>query len=109
MASIHFIITISGNCEVMVGGEGGVTVTFERGDALIISAGVAHKKEVATANFQCIGSYPELTQYNMCYGKAHEYLEAVEKIKLVPLPKSDPIYGSKGPLLSFWKEEPHIS
>jgi uncharacterized protein YjlB len=32
-------------------------------------------------------------------------LEALERIRKVPLPVTDPVYGVRGPLLDYWKCE----
>ena len=41
-------------------------------------------------NFQCIGAYPFEVEYDMRYGTAEEYPEALDSIKQVGLPKKDP-------------------
>lgn len=96
---------IEGSCTLMLGGEKGVKQKIERGDVIILPAGVAHINIESTDNFTCVGAYPKGMDYDMNYGKPEERPKADENIRNVPLPDSDPIFGTEGPLMEHWKKK----
>ena len=54
--------------------------------------------------FEMVGAYPAGCNWDMNYGKSQEEKQKAEaNIKKVGVPKQDPVYGSKGPLLEHWK------
>lgn len=93
---------ISGSARVQFGGPSGVTLLLNEGDAVIIPAGVAHKALDVYDDFSCIGAYPEGHNYDMNYGHEDEFEKAMKRIKSLPLPQTDPVYGKGGPLISNW-------
>jgi uncharacterized protein YjlB len=102
-STTHEVLGIlSGQCTVQLGGDSGVTITVMAGDVVIIPAGVAHKNLESSNDFVCVGAYPNGRSYDMNYGKADERARAVENIRKVPLPATDPVYGKQGPLFTHW-------
>jgi uncharacterized protein YjlB len=99
------LVAIKGSAQVQFGGPNGITLTIEKGDVVIIPAGVAHKKIDDTDGFTCVGAYPEGQRNDMNYGKGGERPVTDQNIKKVPLPENDPIYGSDGPLIKNWFSE----
>ena len=93
-----------GSAEVQLGGEGGITVSLQRGDVVIIPAGVAHKRLSSTSGFAVAGAYPRAQRPDMCYGRPEERPGADESIARVALPERDPVYGDRGPLIEHWHE-----
>jgi len=91
-----------GKADVQFGGEHGVCIELDKGDVVIIPAGVAHKKLNSTDDFTVVGAYPNGSDYDIKYGKAEERPEADETIAKVKNPDSDPVYGSKGHLFECW-------
>ncbi|PST84855.1 hypothetical protein C7T94_01650 [Pedobacter yulinensis] len=91
-----------GRAEVQFGGDHGVCIELNRGDAVVIPAGVAHKCLKSSDDFLCVGAYPNGRDFDMKYGKEEERPEADEQIAAVPLPDNDPVYGSKGHLHDCW-------
>jgi uncharacterized protein YjlB len=91
-----------GSAMVQFGGDNGVVVELEAGDLVVIPAGVAHKNLGAPQEFGVVGAYPQGQDWDMNYGKPGERPKADENISKVPLPKTDPVYGSAGPLLGLW-------
>ncbi|KAI1741059.1 RmlC-like cupin domain-containing protein [Xylaria scruposa] len=76
-----------------------VTCNIEKGDLVIIPAGVAHRLQaVLEGDFEMVGSYPKGYNWDMCYGIQDEEGK-IEKIKELPWFKRDPVYGDKGPTL----------
>lgn len=101
----HEVLGIyQGEARVQLGGPEGVIITVLAGDAIVIPAGVAHKNLGASDDFACVGAYPPGQDPDMNYGKAGERPKADENIAQVPLPYTDPIYGSDGPLIKHWKK-----
>lgn len=96
------LVVMKGTARVQFGGPNGITLAVERGDVIIIPAGVAHKKIEDADGFTCVGAYPEGQYYDMNYGKHGERPGVDKNIKRVPLPENDPAYGRGGPLAKNW-------
>ena len=94
----------SGRASVQFGGPSGRVIEVASGDAVVIPAGVAHKRISATPDFRVVGAYPEGMPYDMCYGKPQERPEADRRIAAVPLPAADPGSGPGGPLPGLWQD-----
>jgi uncharacterized protein YjlB len=92
-----------GSAQVQLGGEPGILYSLSVGDVVLIPAGTGHKNLHASDDFAVVGGYPQGQKWDMCYGKPGERPRADENIALVPLPRTDPIYGTEGPVLDFWK------
>ena len=105
-STAHEVLGVySGAAEVQLGGEDGVVVSIERGDVVIIPAGVAHKNLGAAGDFRVVGAYPRGQRPDMQYGKADERPFADRNIARVPLPANDPIFGACGPLIERWRTQ----
>ncbi|MCY7919871.1 cupin domain-containing protein [Bacillus vallismortis] len=96
------LIAVQGEAVIQFGGEKGVAIPFKSGDAVVIPAGVGHKKQSASGDFTVIGAYPGGVQYDMKMGEPSERKEAMKQIKQVALPANDPITGKRAPLLEIW-------
>jgi uncharacterized protein YjlB len=94
-----------GKVRVQLGGEDGTTVTFEKGDVLIIPAGVAHKNLDDENDIACVGAYPDGKSYDMNYGKTGERPLTDMNIEKVPIPEKDPVLGFKGGIEKYWREQ----
>ena len=103
--SHEVLIILKGSARVQFGGPHGITLSVEKGDVVIIPAGVAHKNVDDADDFTCMGAYPEGQQYDMNYGKPGERPKADENIRNVPFPENDPLYGTDGPLNKNWLGE----
>lgn len=100
----HEVLGIAtGTCSVQIGGDHGPIFEIKQGDAIIIPAGVSHKKISCSDDFTCVGAYSIDTKYDMNYGNENEMINALKKIQALPLPTTDPIFGKNGPLLQYWK------
>lgn len=99
----HEVLGIyAGKATVQLGGPRGISTEANPGDVIVIPAGVSHKNLGSSADFACVGAYPEGMSYDMNYGKAGERPETDKNIANVDLPSFDPVYGAEGPLLEFW-------
>jgi uncharacterized protein YjlB len=85
------------------GGEtnpGRLEVSVEKGDVIIIPAGVGHRlQDDFGSGFEMVGSYPKGRSWDMCYGKAGEE-DKVKRINELGWFESDPLYGDNGPTLT---------
>ena len=101
----EILVVLKGSARVQFGGPNGITLAIEKGDAVVIPAGVAHKKIEDADGFSCLGAYPDGQQYDMQYGKKGERPQTDENVRQVPLPANDPLYGNDGPLVKNWFSE----
>ncbi|MDB5199577.1 MAG: cupin protein [Chitinophagaceae bacterium] len=92
-----------GNTTVELGGAKGITLPIEKGDVIIIPAGVAHRNVTPESNFKCVGAYPGGSDYDIKKGEAGDRPEADKNIKKVPLPENDPVYNTNSPLKNNWR------
>lgn len=103
-SSTHEVIGVfCGNTEVQLGGHEGICVDLNRGDVVVIPAGVAHKCLTNTHDFTCLGAYPEGSIYDLNIGEPGERPKADHNIANVAVPKTDPLYGASGPVTEQWK------
>jgi uncharacterized protein YjlB len=92
-----------GHTKLQLGGPYGPQILIERGDVLVIPAGVAHKNLGAENSVGVVGAYPQGGNYDMNYGKPGERPYTDENIKIVPIPASDPVFGRDRGLFKIWK------
>ncbi|HUS02427.1 MAG TPA: hypothetical protein VMY77_11905 [Chitinophagaceae bacterium] len=92
-----------GSTVVELGGAKGITQLIEKGDVIIIPAGVAHRNVTPKSNFKCVGAYPGGGDYDIKKGDPGDRPGSDKNIKKVPLPAKDPVYGNAGLLMNTWK------
>jgi uncharacterized protein YjlB len=104
-STAHEVLGIArGNARVRLGGPGGQIVELAAGDVVVIPAGIAHKREAASADLLVIGAYPKGQRPDMCRAEAAVHERALAAIATVPLPEADPVTGRADPLLLCWRE-----
>lgn len=102
-STAHEVLGIaSGSARVRLGGDSGKTVELHAGDVVVIPAGVAHKRESASADLLVIGSYPKGQHPDICRAAPAAHKKATANVAAVPLPSADPVTGDAGPLLECW-------
>lgn len=96
---------VSGRASLCFGGEGNpgrFEPTVERGDMIIVPAGVGHRllNELGTSEerFKMVGAYPQQKHWDMCYGREGEE-EKVKEIANLGWFHQDPLFGADGPAL----------
>jgi hypothetical protein len=89
---------------LQLGGSNGPKIFIEKGDVLVIPAGVAHKNLGAEDSVGVIGAYPAGRDHDMNYGKPGERPHTDESIRAVPIPASDPVLGINGQLTKIWNK-----
>jgi uncharacterized protein YjlB len=93
----------SGVATLRLGGEHGKSVEVHAGDVIIIPAGVAHQNIGASGDFGVVGAYPRGRDWDLLRGLPGERPKADHNIAALPMPDTDPVYGTKGPLRELWK------
>lgn len=103
-STTHEVLGISrGAVDLQLGGANGKQFSVSAGDVLIIPAGVAHRSLDNYLDYEVIGGYPEGRSWDMIYCEPEKYDVAKVVIDGLPLPKTDPFFGEKGPLLDSWQ------
>ncbi|KAL2132215.1 hypothetical protein VTI74DRAFT_4071 [Chaetomium olivicolor] len=104
-STTHEVLCVSsGRAKLLFGGEenpGRVEVVVERGDVVVVPAGVAHRllEEIGEGRVEMVGAYPVGAEgWDMCYGREGEEAK-VEGIKGLAWFGRDPVYGEEGPVL----------
>lgn len=93
-----------GWARVQLGGDKGEIFKIEKGDLVILPAGIAHKRIDSGSGFAVLGAYPEKQHWDMNYGKPEELNSAKRNIAAVKLPRNDPVFGGKSKLFVFWAD-----
>ena len=100
----HEVLGIAkGHAVILFGGDNGQEVAVEKGVAIAIPAGVAHRTISSSDDFSVVGAYPDGMDYDIMKGEQGDRPKADENIKNVPLPDNDPIYGKIEGLTSLWR------
>ncbi|RDI45822.1 cupin domain-containing protein [Falsibacillus pallidus] len=103
-STAHEVLGVAGGTAVVqMGGENGKVLTVEKGDVIIIPAGVGHKKLEASSDFHVVGAYPKGQKADLLKSENHDHEQAKSNIEDVPLPEKDPVFGEKDGLFDYWK------
>ncbi|HEY9001555.1 MAG TPA: hypothetical protein VIM89_09385 [Mucilaginibacter sp.] len=103
-STTHEVLGIySGSATIQLGGDEGPKLLLEKGDVLVIPAGVAHKNLDEEDAVGVIGAYPNGRDYDMNYGKPGERPQTDENIAALPIPDTDPLEGATGDLPKIWQ------
>jgi len=104
---IHEVLGIArGRALVRFGGDRAKPIEVKAGDVAILPAGTGHHCLKASKDFLVVGAYPPSGTYDECRGSRDEYERARRTIPKVRLPKKDPVYGRRGPLIELWRRRP---
>jgi uncharacterized protein YjlB len=102
-STAHEVLGIaSGEARIQLGGPNGREFHVEAGDVIVIPAGVVHMQNWKSPDFLVVGGYPPGQHADQFRGEPGDRPRADRNIAAVPLPKSDPVAGSGGPLLRHW-------
>jgi uncharacterized protein YjlB len=100
----HEVLGIaSGTARILVGGDYGREFDIAAGDAIVIPAGVGHKRLLASDDFLAVAAYPPGRDWDVMTGERGERPNADANIDNVPLPDSDPVGGAGGLLTELWR------
>jgi uncharacterized protein YjlB len=102
-SGIHEVLGIArGTGKVQFGGKLGKTIALKAGDIAVLPAGTGHRCLSASEEFLVVGAYPPAGKYDECT-TSEDHDPALKTIPRVGRPRKDPVYGSKGPLVTAWK------
>jgi uncharacterized protein YjlB len=87
----------------VLGGEGGHEIEFRAGDVAILPTGIGYCKLDASSDFLVVGAYPPDQNWDICRSAPSQ--EAIQRMRKLPFPNSDPVTGPGGPLISLWTAE----
>lgn len=102
-STAHEILCISsGKAKLCFGGEDNpkrVEADVQKGDVVVVPAGVGHRLLEDDGHFEMVGAYPKGCSWDMCFGKEGEE-EKVKQIAKLAWFEKDPVYGDDGPVPS---------
>ncbi len=102
-STAHEVLGVArGSARVQLGGDSGIRLDVDAGDALVLPAGTAHKNLGSSPDFVVVGAYPKGQSYDMNYGEEGERPRADQNIESTSLPEADPVFGADGPLMQQW-------
>jgi uncharacterized protein YjlB len=91
-----------GSTRLLLGGDNGHQVKIEKGDVLVIPAGVAHRNLGKENQVKCVGAYPDGRPYDMNYGRPEERPQTDKNISQIPIPSKDPLWGLEDGIPLIW-------
>ena len=77
---------------------------MKAGDAVLIPAGVGHKRLSASHDLLVIGAYPGGQWADLMREGAEDKAGIRARIAAVPLPPADPVGGHDGAVMKLWKD-----
>ena len=102
-STAHEVLGFAGGWgRLVLGGEGAHELVLRAGDVALLPTGTGHCKLEASDDFLVVGAYPEGEHWDICRSAPDE--AAVERMRKVVFPASDPVRGLKGPLLEHWRK-----
>lgn len=104
-ATVHeILVCYSGSATAQFGGASGPRVPLSEGDAVLIPAGVGHKRLSAADHFAVIGAYLDGASWDLLRPETADIEEARNLVWKCGRPPVDPIVGKTGGLLERWPE-----
>jgi uncharacterized protein YjlB len=102
-ATVHEALGVArGHARVRFGGDGGQEIDIRTGDVAILPAGTGHQCLSHSRDFCVIGAYPPGPKMHVTRPTPENYRKALATIPAVPRPKTDPVRGEDGPLVTLW-------
>jgi uncharacterized protein YjlB len=100
----HEVLGIArGHVKVRFGGARGRNLELRAGDVIVQPAGTGHQRISASRNLLVVGAYPSGSPYDECRATRPDHDRALGAIARTRPPRTDPVYGAKGPLKLLWR------
>ena len=101
-STAHEVLGVSqGYVVVELGGPNALRYRLNKGDVVVLPAGVTHKNVECSNDFEVVGAYPKGQEYDLLTGKPGEKEMAEKNIQNVPMPDADPVRGG---IMKEWTE-----
>ena len=102
-SNVHEVLGIAaGTATVRFGGEAGETLTVAAGDAVLIPAGVGHKRLAGSDDLLVVGAYPGGRHADLMREGAEDKAGIRQRVSAAARPEADPVGGAEGPLATHW-------
>ena len=95
---------VSGRALIGFGGDSGIEVEVETGDACVIPAGVGHIRLDGSGDFRMAGGYPPGQQGNIVRPGDLDDATIAREIAALALPATDPLSGKADGVAAVWRE-----
>jgi uncharacterized protein YjlB len=103
-ATVHEVLGIArGHARVRFGGDKGEVLEIAAGDVAILPAGTGHQCISSSRDFSVVGAYPPGPSMDLVRPTKEAHAKALKSIAQVAVPKTDPVLGADGPLVSLWR------
>lgn len=103
-SNTHELLGVSqGQAQVQLGGGTGPTARVQKGDVILIPAGVGHKQLSASADFQVLGAYPLGLSPDLYHDDPSKLAQTRKNIAQIAMPKTDPVTGKTGGIRQRWQ------
>lgn len=96
---------VAGSATVMLGGPQGREHRVRRGQVLVLPAGTGHRNLGNDEHLLVVGAYPDGMDWDLRRGDPAEHERVRANIAQVPLPRADPVSGTKEPLTTLWVDQ----
>lgn len=104
-STTHEVLGVGrGTVKLQIGGVNGKVLQAAAGDVLIIPAGVGHCSVNNDDDYKMVGGYPGGASWDLLTGTPEERATALPKIKALPIPSTDPVFGINGTLQTLWQQ-----